>query len=132
MRIWEALENNGKGVVSDWDLPKEQAAKLDNKLNMLRNAEVDARGRVNLPPGLLDGPGVWKQQHIYKFRARGKQALRPMLCLGPVDLKAEWTVLARAREQDNDTTEQKTAAKTATVRRAEILAGIRGRRPYGE
>jgi len=131
-RIWEARESAGKHVLSDWDVPKEQQAKLDIRLRLLRTAEVDTAGRVALPPAMLEGPGVWGEPFIYKIRLHGKQALRPMLCLGPVNAEKEWTVLARAREQGNNLTNQRQAAKTATTRRIEILNGTRGRRLYRE
>ncbi len=128
--VWEALENNGGGVVTDWDIPPEQAGKLESKLDLLRAAEVDGSGRVNLPHKLLAGPGVFKQKWIYKLLINGKQALRPMLCLGPADREGQWTVLARATEKNNDTAPQKAAAATAAKRRGEVLSGARKRRVY--
>lgn len=131
--VWEALENNGAGVVSGWPgVGPEAAAKLDQKLDMLRNAEVDAAGRVNLPQDLLAGPGVYQQKWIYKLKVKGQQALRPMLCLGPQLPEYEWTVLARATERDRDTRKSKAAAKVATVRRKEILERRRSRRLHIE
>lgn len=119
--VYETLENNGDGVVSEWDLPSEIRAKLEQKLHMLPAAEVDKSGKVNLPFGLIAGPGVWEQEWIYKLKIGGRQAIRPMLCLGPANRESEWTVLARAREQDGDTREQKAAAARAAKRRQEIL-----------
>lgn len=125
--VYEALENNGRKVVSDWDIPSDLRAKLERKLDMLASAEVDASGKVTLPTGTLAGPNIYNQQWIYKVIVNGNQALRPMVCLGPADRDTEWTVLARAKERDRDTREQKAAAATATLRRQEILDGTRQR-----
>ena len=130
--VWEALENNGDGVVSDWNLPSAERAKLETKLDMLAGAEVDPAGKVNLPSGMIVGPHIHKQTGIYKLIVNGNQALRPMICLGPTANDKEWTVLARARKQDNNTGPEKAAAVTATTRRAEILGRTRKRKIFIE
>ena len=126
--VWETTENNGDLVISDWDIPSEIAGKLESRLHLLRRAEVDAAGKVNLPHGALAGPNIYGQKWIYKLKVNGKQALRPMVCLGPSNKEREWTALARAREQDNDTSEQKSAAVTAASRRQQIIDGKRTRK----
>jgi hypothetical protein len=104
--IWEAFENDGDAVVSRWPkLSSETLAKLDSKLEMLQNAEVGPGGKVLLPSKLLAGPGVYGQSGIYKLIINGKQAIRPMLCLGPQKPASEWTILARATKKDNDTSD---------------------------
>ena len=91
--VWEALEPDGEGVVTHWRLQVEQRAKLDAKLDMLRAAEVDELTRqAHLPPNLLAGPGINGQKWIYKLKIKGRVALRPMLCLGPVETRGEWTI----------------------------------------
>ena len=128
--VWEAHEGGAEWVVDDWPLPPEMAAKLDLKIAMLRAAEVDATGRVQLPHNLLAGPKIHGHSHIYKMRVQGSMALRPMLCLGPADTSSEWTVLCRCSKKDNDTGAEKDAAALAAMRRAEIVAGTRKRRIY--
>ena len=94
---------------------------------MLRRAEVDQAGCVELPPGLLVGPNVYGQEWIYKLRLKGNVALRPMLTLGPIDRDAEWTILVRAKERDGKT-EPTNAADIAEARRQEIQADPSRRR----
>ena len=99
--VYEFVDATGHGEVTDWPkLQERQRAKLESKLPLLRNAEVDQTGRVTLPQDLLAGPGVYGQGHIYKLQIKGNVALRPMVCLGPLDRGSEWTILARAVERD--------------------------------
>jgi len=63
--------------------------KLNQKLDML------AIVGPSLPPKLLAGP---IHKHIYKLIIHGDRMLRPMLCKGPVDMEAEYTLLLGAIE----------------------------------
>jgi hypothetical protein len=127
-KIYEWLDSAGKGVITDWPkLQERQRAKLESKLPMLREAEVDVAGHVNLPPNLLAGPGVYGQHEIYKMKIHGNVALRPMLCLGPIDRDREWTFLARAVEKDRVLIPED-AANDAETHRKEIIANPRRRR----
>ena len=101
-KVYEFVDDAGHGVIEDWPrLQVAQRARLEAKVGKLRRAEVDRLGRVDLPPNLLAGPGIYGQSQIYKLKIHGNVALRPMLCLGPIDREAEWTILARAVERDN-------------------------------
>lgn len=102
MKVYEWLDQHGKGEVSDWPkLQTAQRAKLDAKFDMLVGAEVDpVTKQATLPPQLLVGPGYGGQQFIYKLKCHGNVAMRPMICRGPVG-DDEWTVLCRATERDN-------------------------------
>ena len=122
MKIYEWVDERGRGVVSDWPkLQKAQRAKLDAKLQMLVRAEVDPTTRqANLPPDLLVGPGFDGEPFIYKLKSRGNVQLRPMLCLGPFD-GTDWTILYPSIEKD-DLLVPPNAANLAEVRRKEILA----------
>ncbi len=102
MKIYEWVDDRGRGVVSDWPkLQQEQRAKLDAKLHMLVGAEVDERTKIaNLPSDLLAGPGYGGEPFIYKLKARGRVQLRPMLCLGPFG-DEEWTVLYPSIERQD-------------------------------
>lgn len=126
-KIYEWIDGAGRGVITDWELQVAQQAKLDEKLQMLRRAEVDRVGRVTLPQSLLVGPNVYGQKWIYKLRVQGNVALRPMLALGPLDRETEWTILARAVERDRRT-EPANAAELAETRRQEIQTNPTRRR----
>jgi hypothetical protein len=70
-------------------LEKRQRVKLNQKLDMLQKHGPD------LPPQLLAGPIF---QHIYKLKVKGNVQLRPMLCKGPINNDAEFTLLLGAVE----------------------------------
>ena len=126
-KIYEAAENNGARVISDWEYYKTHEAKIDQKLHMLQAAEVDPKTRkAVLPQDLLAGPGVYGQKWIYKLKIKGDVALRPMVCLGPRDHDAEWTVLFRAVEKGNKLVPDD-AADRAEQRRQEIAVVRRAR-----
>jgi hypothetical protein len=127
MKVFEWIDLDGKGVVTDWGLQKPQRTKLDAKIDMLVEAEVDpASLKSNLPPGLLAGPGIDGQPFIYKLRVRGNIQLRPMVCLGPLNLN-EWTILFPAIEVGN-VLKPIDAAGKADERRKQILADKNRRR----
>lgn len=122
MKIYEWLDERHKGEVTGWPrLQPAQRAKLEAKLDMLSNAEVDPNTKqADLPPQLLVGPGYDGQPFIYKLKVHGNVALRPMICLGPLS-DGEWTVLCRAAEKDNVLTPAN-AAEIAEQRRQQIRA----------
>lgn len=125
--VFEWIDARGRGVISDWDLEVRQQAKLDSKIDMLRNVEVDQAGRVNLPVDLLAGPGIYGQKWIYKMKIHGSVALRPMLALGPLNRDAEWTFLVQAVEVGRKL-KPTNAADIAELRRREILVDPSRRR----
>src|SRR4051812_44038266 len=99
-KLYEWIGASGDGVVLAWPLQTAQYGKLDSKLALLRRAEVSLSGKVNLPPGLIGGLGINGYTSIYELKIHGNVALRPMLCIGPIDRDSEWTILARAVERD--------------------------------
>ena len=119
-KLWEWIDGSGRGAVTDWGLQVRQRARLDQKLEMLRKAEIDSTGRVNLPQDLLAGPGYRGQKWIYKLKVHGNVQLRPMVTLGPINGDEEWTILVPAIEE-NRRLIPADAPQTATARRAEIL-----------
>ena len=120
MKIYEWVDKNGRGVVTNWPkLQESQRAKLDSKLDMLVNAHVDPKTRQASLSGLLVGPGFGGQQYIYKLRVRGNVQLRPMICLGPLGMN-EWTVLYPSTEKGDELIPSDAAA-LAEARRLEIL-----------
>jgi hypothetical protein len=125
--IWEAIDRRGVGVLTDARrrLQKPQRAKLDQKLDMLE------QNGPNLSPGLLSGPGVGRQRHIYELKIRGRVALRPLLCKGPIDMENEWTFLVWAEERDNQM-RPAGAPEEAERIRSEILRDRTRRRIYDD
>lgn len=120
-KVFEWIDTRGRGVISDWNIQEEQRAKLDQKIHMLRKAEIDPVTRVtSLPPQLLAGPNIYGQSRIYKLKVKGRVALRPFLAL---DQNGDWVFLERAVERDGRyEPPAKTAAATAETRRLELIA----------
>jgi hypothetical protein len=127
--VWEFIEHNG-GLLSESDLPNEQRAKLDNVLLKMETAEVAPGGKVHLPTKMLAGPGIHGQRGIYKLRVSGNQALRVMVCLGPMEPAQRWTALSMTAKKDNDTSSEKVAARSAATRMAQLAAGTATSREY--
>ena len=125
--LWEWLDNSGHGEYTDWQLQPPQRAKLDQKLEMLRTAEVDSAGRVSLPTNLLAGPGYKKQKGIYKLKVHGNVQLRPMVTLGQIGDGEGWAILVRAVEKDGKLIPAD-APQKATKRRAMLANPTRRRR----
>jgi hypothetical protein len=126
-KLYEWIDSSGDGVVSGWKLQERQSAKLDSKLPLLCRAEVSPGGKVDLPPGLIGGPGIDGQSWIYELKIHGNVALRPMLCLGPISRDREWTILARAVEKDR-VLKPSNAAAMAEARRQDIIKNPDNRR----
>jgi hypothetical protein len=77
----------------------------------------------NLGPKLLAGP-IKKTGHIYKLIIHADVMLRPMLCKGPFDVEAEFTLLVGAKEIQGELIP---GPKVAVENRT-ILLGNHGRR----
>ncbi|HUA18376.1 MAG TPA: hypothetical protein VMU80_20650 [Bryobacteraceae bacterium] len=106
------------------DIPDRDRGQLLQKMDML------AMHGMDLPPGLLAGPikskrEPEKQSHIYKLIIHGQRMLRPMLCRGPVDMAAEFTMLIGAIEKDGVLDVD---AMDAEERRQEVISDPRNRR----
>ena len=101
---WAIFDAIDKGRVSNlvvWiakeNITKRDIGRLNQKIDMLEQHGTD------LPPKLLAGPIKSKRNrklvsHIYKLIIHGDRMLRPMLCKGPIDLPAEFTMLLGAIE----------------------------------
>lgn len=93
--LYEFLDARGKGIIEVWleeaRIQKKARIVLQQKLDLLAVAGPD------LPAQLLAGPF---DSHLYKLRinAQGVQ-LRPILCRGPIDRNAEFTLLLGAVER---------------------------------
>jgi hypothetical protein len=125
--IWEAIDRRGVGVLTDARrrLQKRLRAKLDQKLNMLE------QNGANLSTGLLGGPGVGGQRHIYELKIMGRVALRPLLCKGPIKMGDEWTFLFWAVERDNQMCPEDAPSRAEAVR-LQIVSDPTKRRIYDD
>jgi hypothetical protein len=91
--LYDFVDDADKSVIASWrdGLTVRSKAQLDLKLHML---EISGS---NLPPKLLAGP-INKTGHIYKLKIYADVMLRPMLCKGPFEMDAEFTLLIGAKE----------------------------------
>lgn len=90
--LFDYKNEKGSNDFKEWTkmLQKIERAKLNAKLDMLAKLGSD------LFPQVLtgtDAPG------ILKLKVKGKVQLRPMLCTGPINNKAEFTLLLGAKER---------------------------------
>jgi hypothetical protein len=119
-KLYDYVDARGVNSFKEWSsrLEKTDLARLNSKLDMLGKEPA-------LPPQLLAGPlaGV----PIYKLRINGRVALRPMLCKGPVDKDAEFTLLFGAFERDRKLVPGD-AVSQAEARRKKVIASPRQRR----
>jgi hypothetical protein len=80
----------------------------------------------SLPPKLLAGP-IKKTGHIYKLIIHADVMLRPMLCKGPFEMDAEFTLLIGAKEIQGKLIP---GPECAVRNRAILLADRRRRIPH--
>ncbi|MHB9085672.1 MAG: hypothetical protein ACYC2V_04505 [Thiobacillus sp.] len=111
-------------MFKDWTqgLQKKELAKLNAKLDMLEMHGAD------LFPNTLSGTNT---AGIQKLRVHGKVQLRPLLCLGPIDVDAEFTLLMGATERDSKLVPED-ADKTADAHKNSVLADSNNRRKKHE
>lgn len=118
---------NSKGIneIKKWigKLQSKERAKLDERLDKLRSEGP------NLYPQILCGTTV---AGIQKIRVHGKVQLRPMVCQGPINHAAEYTLLSGAKEV-GFTLIPKGVEELAHVRKLEIVQDHNNRRcPHGQ
>lgn len=124
-KIWEFLDERGRGIVEVWlrgkKIQKQARALLNQKVDLLEEKGPD------LLPGLLAGPIY---DHVYKLRvtAPGVQ-LRPMLCKGPFNNETEFTFLLGALERGGKLEPRDAPARAAANREILIANAVR-RRPH--
>lgn len=99
--IFDAITESGLSNLVVWiakeKITKRDLGQLNQKIDMLEQHGPD------LPPKLLAGPIKSKRNkklvsHVYKLIIHGDRMLRPMLCKGPIDPPAEFTMLLGAIE----------------------------------
>lgn len=93
--LWDFLNHRGENEILAWvrkdKLTTGDRAKLNQKLRRLVQIDYD----LAINSKLLQGP-IYK--HVYKLKIHGDVMLRPMLCRGPIDNDAEYTLLHGAVE----------------------------------
>ena len=118
--IYEFVDSRGVGVLESWSLQKLEHVRLNQKLDLLLQYGLTA-------PGLVGGPNIGKQRHIYKLKVRGDVQLRPLFCRGPRDTETELTFLAVATERDGQLVPAN-APQLAEFHRNQLLNGRNRRR----
>lgn len=94
--LYDFVDLNGNNIIKKWtqELQKRDRIRVRHKLDALR------REGGNLSPNLLADTGT---PNIKKLRVTGARVptLRIMLCQGPLDPRAEFTLLKGAKKQNN-------------------------------
>ena len=113
-KLYDYADHRGNRI-AEWGKgqPRIQLAKLNSKLDTLMTAEPD------LVHGLLYGVSGFPQ--LRKIKIQGNPKLRPLLCKGPLDNDAEFTLLVGAREIEFGW-DPVAARETAKDRRQEIIS----------
>lgn len=119
-KLYDYVDHRDNNDIKTWmrGLQKKERAKLNVKLDMLKNAGS------NLPTGLLSDT---KLPHIKKIRILGQVAVRLMVCKGPIDNQKEFTLLLGAIEKDRKLIPEDVEEK-AEARRQEICKNPTSRR----
>lgn len=95
-RLYDFVDSKGNNIIKEWTqkLEKRDRVRVRRKLDALR-----LEGGT-LPPNLLADTGT---PNIKKLRLTGQRVptLRIMLCHGPLDLEAEFTLLKGAKKKNN-------------------------------
>ena len=117
---------NGRGLneIKIWiaSLQKTERVKLDYKLDMLHMHGVE------LFPNTLSAT---TEPGILKLRIHGGVQLRPLLCVGPVEIDREFTLLLGAKEVGS-VLYPKRAEQQAVNRKGEVTLDPANRRVLSE
>lgn len=94
------------------------------------NQRIDLLGEKgkDLCPGLA-GP-LHGSPHLYKIKVNGRVAARMILCKGPIDMEAEYTLLLGAFERDDELPDG--VLEIAEAYRQEIILDPANRRTLHE
>jgi len=99
MTLWDFFHPPDRNEISEWAhnvrLSRQERAQLNQKLDMLERLGFDIAHGLDF----LAGP-LKHHRHISKLVVHAGRMLRPMLCLGPFDNRAEMTLLCGAIEKD--------------------------------
>lgn len=118
--IYDYVDSNGVNQFKKWaeGLEKDQRGKLLQKIHSLSLQGED------LYPSMLTDSGL---PGIKKLRVQGPVKLRPLLCRGPVDNSAEYTLLLGAKEVGSKWV-PKEAPSIANENKKAVTADAVGRR----
>jgi hypothetical protein len=123
--LWDFLDNRGRNVILQW--ARIQTTRDRGMLNQRFDRLVQIDFGLAITSKLLAGP-IYK--HIYKMQIHGDVQLRPLLCRGPINNDAEYTLLLGATERDRKLTPR--AKEQAELNRAQVLASPSTRRTRHE
>ena len=90
--IYDFLHNSGSNLIKAWGDGGSQSERVCR-----RKSDLLAQHGDELPPGLLSDTSI---PTIKKIRVNGRVAVRLMLCRGPIDVAAEFTLLMGVVEKD--------------------------------
>ena len=124
-KLFDYVTPQQKNDILAWlsALQKRERARIESKFDMLEEHGL------SLPAKLLtDTP----DPKIKKMRVNGAIALRPLLCVGPIDMAGEFTLLKGATEKDDEFA-PKDAVEVAASRRVQVSENPTDRRcDHGE
>ncbi|HAF23083.1 MAG TPA: hypothetical protein DCK93_09280 [Blastocatellia bacterium] len=96
-RLYDFLTTRGRNAILEWvkdeRLSSRDRAMLNQKFRRLAQVEY----QLAIETKLLSGP-IYK--NIYKLVIHGQVMMRPMLCRGPRENEAEYTILLGTTERD--------------------------------
>lgn len=129
MILYEYVRGVKRGVMTDWQKELKQEGKSGTSLALLEQA-LDRLEQASFEelPRLVAGTRP-QYPDIRKLQLGGKIRLRPLLCTGPIEKRAELTFLVPAFER-NGQFDPKDAVEQADRRRKGLLDGSRKRQIY--
>lgn len=117
--LWDFSQSNNRNHIQEWarseNLSSRDRAALDHRFYMLQQMDYD----LAVGTKVLNGP-LRSSKGIYKLKAFGDRALRPMLCRGPISALTEYTILEGAIEVEMGKLQPKDAEKRAGKNRIEV------------
>lgn len=122
--LYDYMNEHGLNEIKVWinDLQKKELAKLNSKLDMLH-----MHGDELIPSTL----SPTREPGILKMRVHGSVQLRPLLCRGPINADAEYTLLLGAKEVGS-VLRPKNADKLAVIRKDAVTLDPDNRRVLNE
>jgi hypothetical protein len=114
--LYDFCNQGGDNIIAKW-ASKEGLTKRDRALLDVKFDSLVIHG-VGLIPKLL--AAVEHQPGIFKLRVQTTRALRPMLCKGPFNMEAEFTILLGSIEENF---KLRPPSSKATENRDALIAG---------
>jgi len=122
-QLFDFYDLRGRNVTSDWllSLDRVMRARMKSKLQSIRTF-----GGTGLPGMVTDT----REPHIKEIVVNGQLALRLFLCRGPIDVRAQITLLGGGRERDSRYVTKKPhiTPEDAETYRQQLFADPRSRR----